>query len=223
MKRPSARSYNLSASGVWRQARLTQTHRPARQSLARQHCFSRPILVVIGCAQPSPQAAGQPQGCPTHRWLYGAIRTTSYALRPCDDNMYCNDARASYFIQLSSLRHVGAQHTRQFRASYGLGAVRRGDREGRSHEILRDSAGIFHCALQRCAIVVSAMPRLDYCRDEIAAREPQRSSALVGVRNLRSRVLHDRAMGVAALPKRVGAREASGATAVAPARPLPGA
>ncbi len=38
----------------------------------------------------------------------GARETTSSALRPLDDNMCCNTAHASYFIQLSSLRLVSA-------------------------------------------------------------------------------------------------------------------
>ena len=45
-----------------------------------------------------------------------------------------------------------------------------GGKEGR-HEIPRDGADIFDSALQRITIVLSAVSRFDYCRDEIAARE----------------------------------------------------
>ena len=75
----------------------------------------------------------------------GAMRTTSYALRRCDDNMNCNDARVSYFIQLSPLRHVGASyalHVLNGQGAWGSGATGKGG----SHEIPRDSASIFDCA-----------------------------------------------------------------------------
>jgi hypothetical protein len=100
----------------------------------------------------------------------GATTTTSYALRRDDDNMYCGAARTSYFILLSSLRLVGAQYPLHVLARRGTwGAV--GDKEGQSHEIPRDSAGVLDCALQSFTIVLSAVSRSDYRRDEIAARE----------------------------------------------------
>jgi hypothetical protein len=60
----------------------------------------------------------------------GAMRTTSHALRRCDDNMYCDDARGSYFIQLSSLRHFGAQHARHVPTWAWILGDGRGDRKG---------------------------------------------------------------------------------------------
>jgi hypothetical protein len=84
--------------------------------------------------------------------------------------MYCRAARTSYFILLSSLRLVGAQYAQHVRARRGTwGAV--GDKEGRSHEKPRDGAGVLIRALQGFTIVLSAVPRSDYRRDEIAARE----------------------------------------------------
>ena len=49
--------------------------------------------------------------------------------------------------------------------------VLEGGKQGQSHEIPRDSAGIFDCALSSFTIILSAVSRPDYCRDEIAARE----------------------------------------------------
>jgi hypothetical protein len=47
-------------------------------------------------------------GAPKRASHCGATATTSYALRRDGDNMYCDAARMSYFILLSSLRLVGA-------------------------------------------------------------------------------------------------------------------
>jgi hypothetical protein len=65
-----------------------------------------------------------------------------------------------------------------------------GGKQGRSHEIPRDSAGVLGRALQRLAIVLSKVPRSDYRSDPVAACQHERNSPLVDVRSMRPRVSH---------------------------------
>src|SRR5262245_18637016 len=88
--------------------------------------------------------------------ICGAIGTTSYALGRRGDNMYCNDARTSHFIQLSSLSHVDAKYSLHG-AGRGSFVGDGGYMEWRSHETPRDSAEVFDVALLHFACVLSAV------------------------------------------------------------------
>ena len=132
--------------------------------------------------------------------------SADHALRHCDDKIYCNAAHTSYFMQLSSLCLAKAQMCRA--CSHAGGTVRAlwAEKEGQSHEIPRDSVGVLDCALQSFTIVLSAVPRPNYSRNEIATREHARGSPLVGVRSLRSRVSYHGAMAVIVPARPVGRR-----------------
>jgi len=84
------------------------------------------------------------------------------------------------------------------------------EKEGQSHEVPWDGVGVFDCTLPSFTIVLSAVPRLDHSRNKITAREFQRGSPLVGLRNLRACVSHHRAVAFVVRAKYAGRRQRHG-------------
>lgn len=97
----------------------------------------------------------------------GTATATGGALRRRGDNTSCNPGDSVIFHPC----FVFAPCSRPISTAWSHASGAWDGKRGQSHEIPRDSAGVFDRALQGIATVLPAVPRSDYRSNAITARE----------------------------------------------------